>query len=244
MAWFSKKKTPENKENGLTKIDSFMTTSFAHVKNDMQIVVEWLNFFNKKNDENDLKFAKTEQRLAQIEQHLSFLPSIHAQLQNLQNQDDKQHILLQKVRNLHNKVSMMDHDHSPILMRLREIEQSLLSPKTDHIPVINKMNEMASRLQILENQPISKPKVTVKDKLYATITRNSKDYVKKIILNLISKYESISATQLKQIVVDEQGLCSKSSFYRLLKEAEESDFIDVVTQGKEKRFIAKQLSSV
>lgn len=245
---FFKKNKKENQEKSLTKINSFLTTSFNHVRQDVQNVVEWLSFFHKKHDEHDKRFLETEQRLRQIEQHLSYLPYLHNQIQNIQNQpnnqQNKHNLLLQKVRNLHDKMSMMDHDHSPILMRLQEIELALLNQKPHTKPVINKLHEVSSRLQILENQPKSAPKKTVKDKLYTSITRNSKEYVKKLILNLITKYESISGTQLKQIIVDEQGLCSKSTFYRVLREAEKQDFIDVIIQGKEKKYIAKQLSHV
>ncbi len=244
MVLFFKKNKSEKEEKSMTKISSFLTTSFNHVKNDIQTVVEWLKYFNQKHDEHDQKIQETELKLRQMEQNLAYLPYIHAQLQQLQNQPNNHNILLQKVRNLHNKVSMMDHDHAPILRRLEEIEQALLNKKSHSKPIFNKLQEVASRLEILENQPISAPKKTIKDKLYTNITRNSKEYVKKLILSLITKYESISATQLKQIVVDEQGLCSKSTFYRILREAEAQDFIDVVTHGKEKRYIAKQLSRV
>jgi hypothetical protein len=63
--------------------------------------------------------------------------------------------------------------------------------------------------------------------------------VKSVILSYIKKYERISALQLKEIVVDEQNFCSKSSFYRLLEEIEELDDIGVVKQGKEKQYISK-----
>ena len=41
------------------------------------------------------------------------------------------------------------------------------------------------------------------------------------------------------MVVEEQGLCSKSSFYRLLDEIEEEPEIGVMKKGKEKHYIAK-----
>ncbi len=242
MAWFFSKKNDIKEEKSISKINTFLTTSFNHVKSDIQNVVEWLRYFNQKQDETDKTFLELNQRIQHLEHSLSYIPHIHAQLQQLQNQPDKNQILLSKVRKLHDKVSMMDHDHKPILRRLEEIESGLLSQKPHTKPVINKLQEVSSRLEILENQPVSLPKKTVKEKMFTTITRNSKEYVKKLILSLIAKYESISATQLKQIVVDEQGLCSKSTFYRILKEAEEHDFIDVIMHGKEKKYVSKQLN--
>ena len=71
------------------------------------------------------------------------------------------------------------------------------------------------------------------------LTRNSKDYVKGVILSYIMKYGRISSLQLKEIVVDEQNFCSKSSFYRLLEEIEEKEEIGVVKEGKEKHYFSK-----
>lgn len=248
MAWFFKKNKQENLTTTDDKVHNFLTRSFNHVKSDIQNVVEWLRYFNQKHEQHDHDFLEMKQRIQQIEHHLSYIPYIHTQLQHLQNQPDKHQILLQKVRNLHDKVSMINHDHGPILRRLEEIETSLLNTRSPSQPIaqpiIHKLDNMASRLEILENQPVSQFKKTVKEKIFSNITRNSKEYVKKLILSLITKYQSISATQLRQIVVDEQGLCSKSTFYRILKEAEEQDFIGVITHGKEKKYMAKELSNV
>ena len=41
------------------------------------------------------------------------------------------------------------------------------------------------------------------------------------------------------MIVEEQGLCSKSSFYRLLEEIEQEPDIGVIKEGKEKHYIAK-----
>ena len=71
------------------------------------------------------------------------------------------------------------------------------------------------------------------------LTRNSKEYVKSVIISYIRKYERISALQLKDIIVEEQNLCSKSSFYRLLEEVEGIDELGVIKQGKEKHYVSK-----
>ena len=142
-----------------------------------------------------------------------------------------------------------EHDH-----RLDMIEQQLdYIPKTpneikkiidsyysyDHI--LNKVTEINQRLNELEQRKIvkSEPKQIVKERIIKKITRNSKNYVKSLILSLIKKYEKVSAPQLKEIIVEEQGLCSKSSFYRILEELELEHEIDTIKQGKEKIFFYK-----
>ena len=56
------------------------------------------------------------------------------------------------------------------------------------------------RLEKLEHK-----KLSIKEKIIKRLTRNSKDYVKSVILSYIKKYEKISALQLKEIIVDEQN---------------------------------------
>jgi Fe2+ or Zn2+ uptake regulation protein len=82
-------------------------------------------------------------------------------------------------------------------------------------------------------------KSNLKEKMLKHIARNSKDYIRNTILSLIRRYEKISGFKLKEIIVEEQGLCSKSSFYRILEELEKEKGIDVVKEGKEKVFFAK-----
>jgi len=79
----------------------------------------------------------------------------------------------------------------------------------------------------------------MKEKIVKRLTRNSKEYVKSVIISYIRKYERISALQLKDIIVEEQNLCSKSSFYRLLEEVEGIDELGVIKQGKEKHYVSK-----
>ena len=96
------------------------------------------------------------------------------------------------------------------------------------------MVELRDRLEKLEEK-----KRNLKEKIIKRITKNSKDYLKTIIHSYIRKYGKITALQLKEMVVDEQGLCSKSSFYRLLEELEELDEIGVIQKGREKQYVAK-----
>jgi hypothetical protein len=74
----------------------------------------------------------------------------------------------------------------------------------------------------------------LRDKIVQRITRNSKEYLKGLIMSMITKYGKISALQLREMLVEEQGLASKSSFYRLLEELEEENAVGVIHDGKEK----------
>ncbi|MDP7323438.1 MAG: hypothetical protein QF632_01605, partial [Candidatus Woesearchaeota archaeon] len=103
------------------------------------------------------------------------------------------------------------------------------------------LEHLRSRVTQLEAQK-STSRASFKQRIIKKIQKSSKDYVKNLILNFIHKYEKISALKLREIVVEEQGLCSKSSFYRILEEIEETqDDLSVLHQGKEKIFMSKLL---
>ncbi|MBD3318781.1 hypothetical protein GF342_02640 [Candidatus Woesearchaeota archaeon] len=91
--------------------------------------------------------------------------------------------------------------------------------------------------------PVEVPKVSerprtsnLQQKIVQNVSRKSKEYIKKTLLSLLAKYERISGTSLREIVVDEQKLCSRSSFYRLLEELVKEGLIDVVSSGRERVF--------
>jgi hypothetical protein len=74
-------------------------------------------------------------------------------------------------------------------------------------------------------------------KLLRHISKHPKAVVKSAILTLIQKYGRLAGTELREMVVDEQQLCSKSSFYRLLEELEKEGHISIAGDGKEKTLL-------
>ena len=100
------------------------------------------------------------------------------------------------------------------------------------------MGELHARIDALEAQKPER-KIALKERLLRKISKNSKEYIKSVILGTIKKYGRISGPQLKEIVVEEQGICSKSSFYRLLTEIEQEHELASFTEGKEKTYFLK-----
>ena len=113
-------------------------------------------------------------------------------------------------------------------LQLKPIQETTIHPG---LHVIEK------RLSDLEEQK----KATIREKVVKRVTKNSKEYVKSLILSYIRKYGQISSLQLKEMIVQDQGLCSKSSFYRLLEELEELDEIGTAKQGKQKYYLYKTI---
>ena len=90
---------------------------------------------------------------------------------------------------------------------------------------------------VVVDKPAVQPRHSnLREKIFRNVTRQSKEYVKGMLVSLIKKYGNISGLNLREIVVEEQGLVSKSSFYRLLQEIEDHDYVHVLQQGKEKHY--------
>jgi biotin-(acetyl-CoA carboxylase) ligase len=122
--------------------------------------------------------------------------------------------------------------------RINELKSKVDNLASLHAPVFDQLEKLTRKVEKIEEQ---KPatKAAFKARIIKKISRNAKEYMKNIVLSMIRKYEKISALQLREIIVEEQGLCSKSSFYRLLEEIEKEEEITVVQEGKEKRYLYK-----
>jgi hypothetical protein len=135
------------------------------------------------------------------------------------------------------RLDMIEQQLNYIPKSPQEIKQIIDSYYSyDHI--LNRIHELGKRMDEIEHKRHI-PKEVVKERIIKKIAKNSKNYVKNVILSMIKKYGNISAPQLKEIIVGEQGLCSKSSFYRLLEELESDEEINTLKQGREKMFFYK-----
>tara|TARA_B100000315_G_C14402632_1_gene507191 strand:- start:465 stop:863 length:399 start_codon:yes stop_codon:yes gene_type:complete len=124
----------------------------------------------------------------------------------------------------------------------------VLKSKLDTAPVSNDsiikridsamegIDHLSLRIGKLEGSKAINKKDNLKKVILQDINSKSKGYIKNFIFSLIKKYNEISASQLKRIVVEEQSLCSKSTFYRILSELEQSEPLDVINTKKEKHF--------
>ena len=120
---------------------------------------------------------------------------------------------------------------------INERIDTIAKGKQPHTPAHPEIHEITQRLTQLEEQR----KATIREKVVKRVTRNSKEYVKQLILSYIRKYTQISSLQLKDMIVYDQGLCSKSSFYRLLDEIEALEEIGTVKKVRQKYYLYKQI---
>ena len=212
-------KKENSTEKKLDQINDLLKKSFANVKRDTTNIFQWLNYFYSKNMEQ-------ERLIKQLQLEISYMPKTREEIRRIIDDYYSFEHMAAKIRELGNQV-----DELARMQKEKPEPQILHSQPKYALPDISYIEK---RLEKLEQK-----KMSIKEKIMKRLTRNSKEYVKSVIISYIKKYEKISALQLKEIIVDEQNFCSKSSFYRLLEEIEESDDVGVVKQGKEKHYISK-----
>ena len=210
-------------EKKLKQMNEVLKKSFANVKRDTANIFQWLNYFYRKNMEQ-------EQSIKQLRMEISYIPKTREEIRKIIDSYYSFDSILSKIRELNEKVDDLAK------MRL-QFEKYTPQPISKELH--SYVNTIERRIGMLEQK-----KASIKEKIIKRLTRNSKEYVKSVVISYIRKYERISALQLKEIVVDEQNFCSKSSFYRILEEIEELDDIGVIKQGKEKHYIAKALKRI
>ncbi len=211
MFWLKIKKQSET-DRKISNMHNLLARSFSNVKNDTQKIFQWLNYFQQKNQDQESK-------IKQLQLELSHIPK---------NPQD--------IRKIIDSYYSFDSIAERIKM-LNEKVDNITVKKSPEITLPTEMHAIEQRLNNLEEQR----KATIREKVVKRVTRNSKEYVKSLILSYIRKYTQISGIQLKDMVVYDQGLCSKSSFYRILDEIEAMEDIGIVKKGREKYYLYKQI---
>jgi len=247
-------KKEEDTGKKIVQINEILKKSFANVKRDTTNIFQWLNYFHR-------KFMEQEQAIKQLQSEISYIPKTREDIRRIVDDYYSFEGILARIRELNSRVDELARRQNQqpyqqtvpheLMLKIRE-----MSSKIDEIEVNQQLIGKPSLRQLPKEievdfvdiqkriERLEQKKVSMKEKIMKRLTRNSKEYLKSVILSYIKKYERISALQLKEIVVDEQNFCSKSSFYRLLEEIEQSDDIGIVRQGKEKHYLSKAVKSI
>lgn len=209
----------------LVELNKRITDSFSLVKQDKELLFKWIDYL--------YNIVQNQQRMLE---RLNEKVSVLASAPPLKSDDVKKMVDLHFSQPLTN---IMDHVRL-IETRVRNFELQKLES-----PIVRVQQMQPIQPQTVNLQPQTIPhvfedkKAILKNKILKNFVKKSKDYIKNVLLSLIQKYASISSLQLREIVVDEQSLCSRSSFYRLLEELEREDEVVVSHKGKEKIYAPK-----
>lgn len=210
MSWFRKAE-----DEKISELHEFLKNSFANVKNDTGHLFEWIQFLHQKSQ-------LQEQLIGQLQSQLNQTPNSPEAIRSLIESHYAYHPIHRRVEELHRKVDFMATVHDSHNQQIN-----------NHHQLIDGLHQKFEAL----SQPPKQP--TLKERIIQKLTSNSKNYVKTVILSFIEKYHKIPALQLKEMLVDEQKICSKSSFYRLLQELEEENRVETISDGKNKLYLAK-----
>lgn len=190
----------------LDQIHSAVEDSFSRVRSDTTILFEWIRFLHEQ--------LEAQKRALHTQQSLMSSGISEGKVRDL---IDLHAPRLPDVKPLHEKVQGYD-------VRLAQIEQALER-------IAEQAKNQASMVVV---DPMKVRQTRLQEKIVRSVNKQSKEYIKKTILSLLEKYDQISASALREMVVDEQLLCSRSSFYRCIDELREQGELDAVSSGKEK----------
>ena len=216
----------------LEQMNELLKKSFANVKRDTTNIFQWLNYLYKKN-------MGYEQAIKQLQLELSYMPRTREDVRKIIDDYYSFEGIMAKIRELNEKIDTLARKHESSQTEMHVPPAQLAQAAQPQPEFQAGLLSIEKRLGRLEQK-----KLSMREKIMKKLTKNSKEYVKSIILSYIRKYEKISALQLKEMVVDEQKFCSKSSFYRLLEEIEDLDEVGAIKQGKEKHYILKAVRRI
>jgi len=201
-------------EKRITRLNTNLARSFLNVKNDTKNIFQWINFLHQKNIEQESK-------LKEIKTELSYMPKKPEDIRKIIDSYYSFDHLKEKMKLLNEKIDNLQS---------RSVQEIQPTSHPD-------LHEITKRIENIEEQR----KATIREKVVKRVTKNSKEYVKSLILSYIRKYSQISGLQLKEMVVHDQGLCSKSSFYRILEEIEQLEEVGIAKKGKQKYYLYKTI---
>lgn len=216
-------KRTEETEKKFKQFNDVLKKSFSNVKKDTSNIFQWLNYLYRKG-------VDQERMIRELQLELKYMPRTREDIRRIIDDYYSFEGIMQRIRELDNKINQ--------LFELQvQTGRGVIQEAPGETPI--ELSQIEKRLERLETRRMS-----MRERIIKRLTRNSKEYVKSVILSYIKKYEKISAVQLKEIVVEEQNFCSKSSFYRILEEIEELDEIGFIKHGKEKLYIFKLVKKV
>ncbi|GEM_PF-862926 len=243
--WFFKET-----EERLALLDNNVTQSFDRVKTDIATLSQWVEYLNQKNQGQTQVIEELKRQIEQVPKTRQDIKLLVDSVYDYETMRERIRLIEQKIAQIElqrSKIEQIDLKFQDLPQQLRTIraQVELMHEQTRDARMheTRQLGQATEQLnipteipQINQRQPVSR----FKEKVLKKLTQNSKEYVKGLILSHIHKYGKISGQHLRESIVDEQGLCSKSSFYRLLEEIEKDEQLTVLAEGKNKLYLAKK----
>lgn len=211
------------------ELEQNLRTSFEKVRQDTSNLHKWVSYLNRRDHELASENDELRDSVAGLKSEVTSLQEDNVELE-------------QEVASLRSTVASLRQKLAELPPQLtREDVREIVDSYYDFEPLMERLAAVTERLSRLERRrtPPGAERAALKEKIARRVTTRSKEYLKSVIKGIIQKYGKISAVQIREMVVEEQGLCSKSSFYRILEELEKEQDIGVSVGKKEKVYFAK-----
>lgn len=229
--------TRANIDRRFRQLHQALKQSFGNVRQDQANTTRWIDYLNQRAQQQDLTIQRLVQELGSLSKDLGSMPKTKEDLRKILDEHYSHDRILERMKAIEQRLDELAK--RPQEPRSQSHSQPVPRQSQQDFSTTNlekAMSEVQQKLSRLEEK-----KSTGRERIIKRITKNSKDYVKSIILSYIKKYENVPAMRLKEMVVEDQQLCSKSSFYRLMEEVERRDDVGVVREGREKHYFVKAI---
>lgn len=230
--WGWKRKTKE-----VDNLQSTVVESFEHVRKDVHNIHEWLRFLHQQNLFQQQVINDLKDKLGQVEHKPDVKTQVHKSIDTHPKFDilhTRLAMLEEKLGNIVTTASNKE-DVDVLIKQVKDLEEKLDKASVPQVPrqPINPIPTQQFSQRIAPQMPMMRHSALTA-KVAKSVSKHSKEYIKQAIAGMINKYDSISGLQLREMLVDEQQLCSRSTFYRLLGELEMESGIGCTPNGKEK----------
>jgi hypothetical protein len=233
--WPFKKKGEVEVVAKIEKLDDTLSVSFSRVKQDMDKMHAWVSWLYHQHAEQQKAIHILQENARQSSSMTS------EQVRGMIEQHMPSGEISGRIDQVEHKVSQVAasvHSTEPLMKRVSELNSEIRVLEESQKPIMDRLREISAKVDKM-GQARPRNVANLREKIMKKVAQRSKDYIKNLILSTIRKYDKVSGLQLREMIVEEQALCSKSSFYRFLAEIEQGDEVDVVPSGKEKVYLPK-----
>lgn len=255
MAIFGSSKKLELLKSKIGNLDMKLFNSFDNLKYDIHNIYQWIDYLNKVIASQNKTIYGQSTMIKHLQIAIKEIPKNKEDIRKIIDEYYSVQPLAAKISELIKRIEALEVNNVRI-EHIDAIKNRIKQLIYDYPVVVEALDDLKVRVDVIEKKKIqphqtsnyarqsparnyTRPKL--QEKIIKSVARASKEYVKSLILSLIEKYEDISALKIREIVVEEQGIVSKSSFYRMLEELEKEKSIDMVKIGKEKHYHASKV---
>lgn len=211
-----------DKVDELEALKSLLKKTFGNIKTDISINTKDLERLHDYNRRLEMQLMQLTGEIAILRSQLK--PVFDSQnLSNIQSNPLNQDFvkLEQKLADIEKKLDT-------------QVFKALLEAQNvGHNQIQNPFQQLVQNVPRMANKGLAA-------QIMRKVGRNKKSLIKKRIVEIASK-EQLSLSELKEIVVDEQNLCSKATFYRYFDALKQKNVLSVVIADEVEIILANNI---